>query len=283
LCIIDLNIKYKFKNLEEKTKMKRNKLLMLAIIVMMMFALTITVSARAAGPFWTIQEAVGDRNWVEERIFVDGAETPWGGGITENADNLFDGDVETKYGSNAMPFWAIWRYDQAYIADSFIFATANDNESNPRRMGNGWRVEGADGADGPWTVLYTGRGDDYDNDNFAFFRIDLPDNTQAFQYYRLYSEDSFWEEDGDAIQLSEAGITWREPPAPEPEPEIVVDESGPAGGGDQAEVAPVAPAPVAAAPVSAAPAPQTFDPLTIIVVGALASAAGVLVVKKRKR
>ena len=252
--------------------MKRRKLLTIALVFMMMLSLNMVASAAAAGPFDTLEEAVGDRNWIEPREFVDGAETPWGGGLTENADNLFDGDVDTKYGSNAMPYWAIWKYDQAYVADSFIFATANDNESSPRRMGNGWKVEGADGPNGPWTVLYEGKGDDYENFNFTFYRIDLPNNTLAFQYYRLYSEDSFFEEDGDAIQLSEAGITGNIPVAAV---ETVEEELG-EGGGDPAEI----PAPVVAAP--AAPAPQTFDPISLIAVGALISATGAAIIKKRK-
>ena len=58
-------------------------------------------------------------------------------------------------------------------------------------------------------------------------------------------------------------------PTPEPEPEPIATPD---------PVAPTAPTPVAAT----GPAPQTFDPITLVVIGAFASAAGVVIVKKRK-
>jgi len=200
--------------------MKR-KLLTIVLILAMMSALTIVVGAKAAGPFDTLEEAVGNRVWLQ-REYVIGGIPYWGGvGIGgEGPFNLMNDDTAFKYGAGgnllveSEGYWAVWKYDKAYVADSFIFATANDNESSPRRMGNGWTISGGNGENGPWTVLYTGRGDDYENLNFTFFRIDLPNNATAFQYYKLFAEEGFWEEDGDAIQLSVAGVTVKDAVAP---------------------------------------------------------------------
>ena len=60
--------------------------------------------------------------------------------------------------------------------------------------------------------------------------------------------------------------------AAEPEPELG------AGGGDPAEI----PAPVVEAPAPVAPAPQTADPVSILVLGSLISAAGLVIARKRK-
>ena len=72
----------------------------------------------------------------------------------------------------------------------------------------------------------------------------------------------------------------------DPDPDAVVeapavaDEEFGSGGGDPVELpAAVAEAP---APPAAVPAPATADPVSLIIIGSLASAAGVAVFKKRK-
>ena len=82
------------------------------------------------------------------------------------------------------------------------------------------------------------------------------------------------ESDGPNIGLGRISIYATDappaPPEPEPEPEapaVVVEE------------APPAPAPAQTAP---APAPRTADPVTLIALGSLISAAGLVITKKRK-
>ena len=194
--------------------MKKAKLLItLALIFVMMLALTMAASAAAAGPFDTLAEAVGNRTWLQ-REYVIGGIPYWGGvGIGgEGPFNLANDDVDFKYGAGgsqideAGGYWAIWKYDKAYVADSFIFATANDNstQGGGRRMCDGWTISGGNSADGPWTVLYTGKTEDYEALDFTFFRIDLPSNATAFQFYKLFAEEGG---DSDQVQLSVAGVT----------------------------------------------------------------------------
>ena len=216
------------------------KFLALTMILALMLSLTLIASAAAAGPFDTLEAALGGKTWIANPEFVDGAETAWGDGESESAPKLFDGDVETKFGQgdDYWPYWATWKYEQAYVADSFILATANDNEGSPRRMDDGWTLSGSDDGSN-WNVLYTGKMDDYENLNFTYFRIDLPDNTTAYQYYKLNSD---FGGDSTGIQLSEVGITGFVPaPVVEEVAEVVVVEA------PVVEVAPVeaAPAPVA--------------------------------------
>jgi len=161
--------------------------------------------------FSTLEEAAGGRTVMQTATFVDGGlgfgnnGTPFAG---ESAFRLFDGLLTTKYCANVIThggFWAIWSYTEAFVADRFIWATANDNLSlvRDRRMGDGWTLSGSnDGVN--WTVLYIGTRDEYSNFNFTFYYADL-DNDQAFRYYKLNSDTAGCS--ADIVQLSIVALT----------------------------------------------------------------------------
>ena len=111
--------------------------------------------------------------------------------VNPNPADGWPAGTSTKYCANLDqhgPFWAMWRYDEAFVATRLIIATANDNEAGAgRRMGDGWTLSGSNDGGETWTVIYTGLSDDYSNFNRMFFAIDLPDNNTAFQYYKLFS------------------------------------------------------------------------------------------------
>jgi len=119
-------------------------------------------------------------------------------------------------------FWVEWRYDEAFIACSFIFAT-HDNLSLPRRMGDGWTVSGSnDGT--TWHVLYRGLASDYANFNNRFYRVDFEDNFSAFSHYRLEAPRGA---DSAAIQLSVIYLTeLRMAPPPDPIHAITILNGG---------------------------------------------------------
>jgi len=241
--------------------MRKRGFITLALAAVMVLALSVSAGAQN-GPFWTLDEAVGGRNLVANPDFVAGGEIFWG---DEGPFNLFDGQYATKYGAgeDGWPFWASWRYAEAFVADRFLFQTANDNESNPRRMGDGWTFSGSNDATN-WTVLHAGRHDEYENYNFAWFFVDLPNNAGAYRYYRLLAD---FGADSGGIQLAQVAVTGSPPGA-----------AAPAVGGAPA-TAPVIPVAAEDVPQSA---PSTADPITLIAIGALCSAAGVLFAKRRK-
>ena len=272
------------------------KLLAFTMTIVLMFSLTIT--AIAAGPFQdnniddiptgfeladyedglmtTASDGSGlaaavahtGQALAPNRIFVESNESGWSE-EKEGGHMLFDGFLETKYGShiNDHPYRAVWRYADAFIAGNIILATANDSEGYPRRMDDGWTLEGSnDGSS--WTVIYTGKGEDVEPYNYAWFVIPISGNTTAYTHYKLESEFGY---DSDGIQFSEIELTMV--PAPEPPP--AVEE--PAAPAPVVEAAP-APAPVAAPrPV----APQT-GVTSLAILGVLGAAVTFGVVRRKK-
>jgi len=101
--------------------------------------------------------------------------------------------------------------------------------------------------------------------------------SDAHDDFDRYSTAFFF--DHDAVGME--GNMWQNPSALKallvlgaaPPPPVVVEE---------APAVVDAPAPVVAAPVAPAPAPATADPVSLIVLGSIISAAGVIIAKKRK-
>ena len=254
--------------------MKKTKLVMtFALILVMIFALSATVAARN-GPFETIEEVIGEGNiLVANPEFVDGGEG-WGGGA-EGPDRLFDGEIETKYGAGGgmLPYWAIWRYSEAFVANRLLIATANDSAQHPRRPDD-WTLSGSNDGQN-WTVIHEGTANDIYHYNWMWFYVEL-NNTQAFRYYQFFTDFGY---DSDGVQLARLELTRAAEAAAPPaeEPPAPAEEA-------PAEYTP-APAEEASAPQApvTTQAPATFDPITLIAVGAFASVAGAVVVKRRKK
>ncbi|MCL1792403.1 MAG: hypothetical protein FWG34_00885 [Oscillospiraceae bacterium] len=231
----------------------------------------------------SLKVAIEGRTWLANPQFVDGAQ---GFGDEEErefgewAENLFDltwhklnadGEMRSsKYCGNDgfAPFFAIWKYDQAYVADSLLIATGNDCESWPRRMGDGWTFSGSNDGEN-WTLIYRGLGSDYEPVNFAWFRFDLAGNTEAFQWYRIYSDDFHFDDQG-IIQMSNIALTGGVPGAEEP-------ADAPAAAADVPSVA----APQAPAAETPPAAPTTGD-VSPLVFALLAFAAAVLALRKKR-
>ena len=286
----------------------KKRVLAIVLILVMMAPLCVAVNAKAAGPFghggnWdsdkienadyddfyasgakTARDALNDalegRTLAADPTFIDGAEGfgdevygEWPYNLFDLSWHKLDEDGETrssKYCGNDgfFPFWVEWKYDQAFIADSFLIATANDCEAWPRRMNDGWTLSGSnDGA--AWTVIYTGQGDDYEPVNFAWWRIDLPDNAAEYQYYKLYAEDRYEDQDQNIIQMSNLALSKK-----------VIVEAAPADEAPAAapEAAPEAPAPAPTRPPSA----NTGDAgIAALILAMMISAAGFVTIKKR--
>jgi len=168
--------------------MKKSKVL--AIILSILFITTafmaIPVSAASEG-FDDIAGAAGGKNALMSLEFIDG-----GAGFNEKEGSAsiveYDNKADfPKYCTDQLPYWAEWKYDQAYVVNRIILQTGNDSKQSPRRMGDGWTLSGSnDGSS--WTVVYTGKETDVENEDDMFYFVDVNGNKEAYQYYKLYSE-----------------------------------------------------------------------------------------------
>ena len=148
--------------------------------------------ARLEGPlgYGSLAEAVGDRHLAANDlapVWLRGGQGALANN-NENSHQLFTPNQAQKFNSTPQNFWVEWRYDEPFVADYFIFQTANDNATQFRRMGDGWRLLGSNGEDEQWVELYVGTTYDSRNANFRFFRVQIPEeNRGAFSHYRLES------------------------------------------------------------------------------------------------
>ncbi|MDR2971356.1 MAG: hypothetical protein LBU83_05445 [Bacteroidales bacterium] len=158
------------------------------------------------GPFGSLEEALGGRILAENPEFIDGG----AGFETELPENLFDGNPDTKYCAFVAihgPFWAEWRYGEAFIADRFLLATANDSEFWQCRRPGEWTLYGSnDGSD--WTVILTGGSDAVGHYDSMWFYVDIPGNTDAYSHYRFFSEFGCDYDLLGIIQLSELALAF---------------------------------------------------------------------------
>jgi hypothetical protein len=135
-------------------------------------------------------------------------------------------------------------------------------------MADGWTLSGSNDGDN-WTVLYTGMAEDYDPITYTWWRFDLPGNTEAFQYYKLWASGYYEEQDQTIIQMSVLALSGNLP-AP-PEADVVVD--------DVPAEAP--PPPVVAAPEAPKEGAVYTGDLSMIIFLGVLTAAGVVIFKKK--
>jgi len=140
--------------------------------------------------FENLADAAAGKNVLMYPEYIDGGE---GFNEREGSASLFvyDEDSTTfpKYCTDKLPYWAEWKYDEGFTVDRIILRTGGDSKKSPRRMGDGWTLSGSNDGES-WEVIYTGFEEDVQNEDDMYYRIDLPDNNEKYQYYRLYSEDA---------------------------------------------------------------------------------------------
>jgi hypothetical protein len=101
-----------------------------------------------------------------------------------------------KYCTDQLPYFVEWKYDKAYVIDNIILRTGGDSAQYPRRMGDGWTLSGSnDGSN--WTVIYTGKETDVDNENDMYYTVSLAGNSTAYQYYKLFAAEAGSADDQD--------------------------------------------------------------------------------------
>ena len=234
--------------------------------------------------------AAAGKNLITGYTFVEGSEVNFG---EEYAENLWDGDVETKYctaldcnGEEGFPAWSVAKLPAAYDITGFTMATANDNESYNGRNPLVWQLSvSSDGTN--WTVLASGDDSFFDETNFTYYIGDA--SASNVSYVKFNCEDT----DSGTMQVSEVnlfGDIHVEAEAPAPAAEAAPAPAAEAAPAPAAAAAPApaaaaaapAAAPVAAAaPAAPAAAAQTGDSAAIIVLAAVAALGTAVVVAKK--
>ena len=198
--------------------MKKNKLIvtLTALLFLLTLLPAIPVTATSEG-VEELAVAASGKTPLMEPEYIDGGE-----GFNEKEGSfgllVYDDDVEEedkefpKYCSDQFPYFAEWKYDQAYTINRIILRTANDTGQYGRRPTDGWTLSGSnDGAS--WEVIYTGIMDDVEEEDYMYYWVDVPGNDKEFQFYRFnVDKEEPDSEDQQIVQLAAVVLCYGEGP-----------------------------------------------------------------------
>lgn len=182
----------------------KSKITAIITAVLFLLALLPAVPAGAASEgFEELAVAASGKNPLLNPEYIDG-----GQGFNEKEHSygllVYDEELDEdqkpfpKYCSDIFPYWAEWKYDRAYVINRIILRTANDSGQYSRRPSDGWTLSGSnDGAS--WEVIYTGASGDVEDADYMYYRVDIPNNSKEFRYYRF--EAGRQDPDSDAQQI----------------------------------------------------------------------------------
>ncbi len=116
----------------------------------------------------------------------------------EGGDKLLDGDVNTKWCSNAKDHaavpYVIFKFAYPVCIQSYTLTTANDAEKEPARNWTAWTLYGSDSETGPWEELHKVEGASLPDTNLT--ETDpfiIEHNQKKYNFYKL--EVNSWESD----------------------------------------------------------------------------------------
>lgn len=118
-------------------------------------------------------------------VFVSGTS---GVTVEEEASELFDGDVYTKWCSDFVPeecSYFIFRYDIAVKLISYTLTTAADTDFYPERNWIDWTVYGSDSEDGEWTVVHDVKDAQLPADDLTVSEVFEVNAETAYKYYKV--------------------------------------------------------------------------------------------------
>lgn len=106
---------------------------------------------------------------------------------TENYDNVFDGDVKSKWCGGAGPdgtYNVSWKMDKEYSILGYAIATANDNESCKGRNPDSWILYGSNDGEN-WEIVHEVYYDEILQDvNFTYYDISLEAPSAPYRYWK---------------------------------------------------------------------------------------------------
>ena len=155
--------------------------------------------------FETADEAIASigKTAIAGYTFVEG--TNGNGG--EGPENLWDGDVATKFCTGEFPISSTAELDDWYAVDGIVMATANDNAEYNGRLPSAWTVSGS--ADGEnWTVIASGDESFFEEANFRYFVGDA--SSDAIKFVKFDAEGA----SSGCFQISELVLTGAKAEAP---------------------------------------------------------------------
>ena len=120
-----------------------------------------------------------NRTPITSYMFREG--TP--GNHNEGAENIWDGNVGTKFCTSTFPMKSIVRLKSATVIDGVIMATANDNSAYHGRNPDEWKVQGSkNGSD--WVDILTGDESFFEDVDFTYFAAAVED-TEPYRFIRF--------------------------------------------------------------------------------------------------
>lgn len=159
--------------------MKKLALLMVFTLIITVFT-AISVSAEV-DPL-VLESIAAGKNILTANVVIDsvvGTE----GFANEAAANIFDGNTATKFCTNNLPAEVTWRMDAAYVVDSYLIATANDNSQYNGRNPETWVLSGSNDNTN-WTKIDDGTELELGEVDFTYFLFTV-DAPAAYEYYKL--------------------------------------------------------------------------------------------------
>lgn len=127
---------------------------------------------------------------------------------SEGPENLFDGDVNTKYCTSgttqSYPFTIQWEMQRPATITSYTLTTGNDTSGNPNRNPKAWTLSGSmDGKN--WEVLDAVQDGNMQAVDYTSYPYDT-DVRQAYQYFKLEITANEGDQTKRQIQLSELSL-----------------------------------------------------------------------------
>lgn len=138
--------------------------------------------------------------WALE-YYVDAATE---GNAGEPVENLFDGDVNTKWCvTNELPIYVEFHTDVPIPPTEYVLTTANDCTANPGRNPKSWALYGKVSENDEWVLLHQENGSDTMQDEDFMPYIFTFTNSTAYQYFRFEITEV---QSGNVFQLSEFSL-----------------------------------------------------------------------------
>lgn len=176
----------------------------------------LTPGASASDGFSAPEEAAQSigGNLIDFYKFENGTEGNGG----EGPENLWDGDVTTKFCTTLFPAKSYARLNGEYCITGVIMATANDNAQYNGRAPDDWEIQGSsNGRD--WESIAEGDETFFREVNYTYFALKVEPTENAYRYIRFYNRSTV----SGTMQVSELLVCGVKANAPQEEIDVMLN------------------------------------------------------------